>query len=119
MMMIDTEANENSPKSGYDLLKWSQWKLFTNTAWNADNSGWSTGYANANFFASGDVGSDASGTLIPGLAIYGVKDNATNTYNTAYGAMIFMVSTSEPSAMQTHNKAYFNIGTGATVIAHP
>ncbi|MCQ2335388.1 MAG: hypothetical protein MJZ89_06075 [Paludibacteraceae bacterium] len=119
MMMIDTEANENSPKSGYDLLKWSQWKLFTNTAWNAENSGWSTGYANDNFFASGDVGSDASGTLIPGLAIYGVKDNATNTANTAYGAMIFMVSTSEPSAMHTHNKAYFNIGTGATVIAHP
>lgn len=116
MMMIDTEAQENSPKSGYDLLKWSQWRLFTNTKWNAENSNWLNTYANDNFFASGDV-CNGSGNPIPGLAIYGVKDNATNNASTAYGAMIFMVSTKEPAAMQTHNKAYFNIGSGDLVIA--
>lgn len=115
MMMIDTEAQETSPKSGYDLLRWSQWRLFTNTKWNTENSKWLNTYANNNFFASGDV-CKGSGTPIPGLAIYGVKDNATNTENTAYGAMIFMVSTKVPEAMQTANKAYFNIGTGAQVL---
>lgn len=115
MMMIDTEAQENSPKSGYDLLKWSQWRLFTNTKWNTENSKWLNTYANNNFFASGDVCND-SGAPIPGLAIYGVKDNATNTENTAYGAMIFMVSTKVPEAMKTYNKAYFNIGTGPLIV---
>lgn len=117
IMMIDTEAQESSPKSGYDLLKWSQWRLFTNTKWNAGNSNWSrAGYTNDNFFASSDV-CNGSGTPIPGLAIYGVKDNAVNTANTAYGAMIFMVSTKNSAAMQTQNKAYFNIGSGDIVIA--
>lgn len=122
MMMIDTEANEYSPKSGYDLLNWRQWRLFTNTAWNAENTtvngaatNWPGTYANCNFFASGDVCNGS--TPIPGLAIYGVKDRGDNAANTAYGAMIFMVSTSVPSAMQTQNKAYFNIGTGAIVVA--
>lgn len=134
-MMIDPEANiivdgDGSTVNGYnhrqyDLMRWSQWRLFTNSAWNAENtlangasSNWpSTGYTNSNFFASGDVCSDASGTAIPGLAIYGVKDNGLNSNNYAYGAMIFMVSTSNPAAMQTQNKAYFNIGTGNLVIA--
>lgn len=144
-MMIDPQANIITPDDGsgtltgydprtYDLMRWSQWRIFTNSAWNAQNtlangssSNWpSTGYANSNFFASGDVcntnGStpaDASAAKIPGLAIYGVKDNGTNTYNYAYGAMIFMVSTSNASAMQTQNKAYFNIGSGNLVIAKP
>lgn len=124
MMMIDTQAQENSPKSGYDLLKWSQWRLFTNTTWNKENTkangaaaDWPTisGYTRWNYFCSGDVCRDA--TPIPGLAIYGVKDTGHNDLNTAYGAMIFMVSTSDPSAMETWNKAYFNIGTGNLVIA--
>lgn len=134
-MMIDPEANAiDDPKTSdkykprqYDLMRWSQWRLFTNSAWNAENtlangasSNWpSTGYTNSNFFASGDVCSDASGTAIPipGLAIYGVKDNGLNSNNYAYGAMIFMVSTSDPTAMKTQNKAYFNIGDGNLVIA--
>lgn len=133
-MMIDPEANiivtdDGSSVNGYnhrqyDLMRWSQWRLFTNSAWNAENTfangssaNWpSTGYVNCNFFASGDV-CNGSGNPIQGLAIYGVKDNGTNNYNYAYGAMIFMVSTSVPTAMTTENKAYFNIGTGSLVIA--
>lgn len=133
-MMIDPEANiivdgDGSTVDGYnhrqyDLMRWSQWRLFTNSAWNAENtlangasSNWpSTGYTNSNFFASGDV-CNGSGNPIDGLAIYGVKDNGLNANNYAYGAMIFMVSTSVPTAMQTQNKAYFNIGTGNLVIA--
>lgn len=126
MMMIDTEAQEQIPNAGYNLLKWSQWRLFTNTTWNTENTrangaaaDWPLipGYAKWNYFCSGDVCSDDSGTPIPGLAIYGVKDTGNNDANTAYGAMIFMVSTSNPSAMQTYNKAYFNLATGSLVIA--
>lgn len=125
MMMIDTEAQESSPKSGYNLLKWSQWRLFTNTTWNKENTrangaaaDWPLpyGYTRWNYFCSGDV-CNGSGNPIQGLAIYGIKDDAKNDTNTAYGAMIFMVSTSDPSAMETWNKAYFNIGTGNIVIS--
>lgn len=128
MMMIDTKANEDQPKKGYDLLNWGQWRLFTNTRWNTENcmaygsnADWPTywkppqHYYRDNFFASGDVCID--GTPVPGLAYYGVKDTGNNDANYAYGAMIFMVSTGDPAAMQTHNKAYFNIGTGNQVIA--
>ena len=136
-MMIDPEANIIVDGDGnsidgynhrqYDLMRWNQWRLFTNSAWNAQNTiangavtNWpSTGYPNSNFFASGDVCSDANGTKIPGLAIYGVKDNGINNYNYAYGAMIFMVSTRNAAAMSTQNKASFNIGTGSLVIAKP
>lgn len=128
MMMIDTEAQEQTPNAGYNLLKWSQWRLFTNTFWNTENTrangaaaDWPTspGYNRWNYFCSGDVCSNESGTPIPGLAIYGVKDKGDNKENTAYGAMIFMVSTSDPNAMETWNKAYFNIGTGNRVVAKP
>lgn len=132
-MMIDPEANIIEQGSAgynprtYDLMRWNQWRLFTNSAWNAHNTlangavvNWpSTGYTNSNFFASGDVCSNESGTKIPGLAIYGVKDNGINNNNYAYGAMIFMVSTSVPAAMQTQNRASFNIGSGSLVIAKP
>lgn len=137
-MMIDPEANiiipddpTSPPATGYkhrdyDLMQWSQWRLFTNSAWNAENTfangssaNWpSTGYTNCNFFASGDV-CNGSGNPIQGLAIYGVKDNGTNNNNYAYGAMIFMVSTSDPEAMTTENKAYFNIGAGSLVLPKP
>ena len=131
MMMIDPEANAIEPSSTgynpriYDLMRWNQWRLFTNTAWNAENtiangaaSNWpSTGYTYSNFFCSGDV-CNGAGSPIQGLAIYGVKDNGINNAVTAYGAMIFMVSTSNPASMQTQNKAYFNIGTtGDQIIA--
>lgn len=127
-MMIDPQANDipedhtgYAPRT-YDLMRWDQWRLFTNSAWNAENTlangakvNWpSTGYTNSNFFASGDVCND--GTPIPGLAIYGVKDNGINTYSYAYGAMIFMVSTAVPTAMQTQNRASFNIGTGSSLV---
>lgn len=122
MMMIDTEANENAPKSGYDLLNWNQWKLFTNTVWNKANTNFKTTYSRNNFYSSADICKSPDGTEktpVPGLAIYGVKDRADNDANTAYGAMIFMVSTSDPAAMQTQNRAYFNIGTGNHVMEKP
>lgn len=121
-MMIDVQAN-GFQQSQYSLLKWSQWRTFTNSAWNAENSRWSGAYNRCNFFASADVcntsgtsASEASSSAIPGLALYGMKDNATNDANTAYSTCLFMVSTSEPSAMQTQNKCYFNIGSGPLVI---
>lgn len=114
-MMINVQAN-GFQQSQYSLLNWGQWRTFTNSAWNAENSRWSGAYARCNFFASADVCSDESGTPIPGLALYGMKDDATNNANTAYSTCLFMVSTSVPTAMQTQNKCYFNIGTGQLVI---
>lgn len=140
VMMIDTKANQEQPKN-YSLLDWQQWRIFTNSAWNAHNTTlyiqslatangiplpdgfkpngeWTGTYLHQNFFASGDV---CNGTTpIPGLAIYGVKDKANDleAETTAYGAMIYMVSTSNPAAMRTQNRASFNIGTGDVVINH-
>lgn len=141
VMMIDTKANQEQPKT-YSLLDWQQWRIFSNSAWNTHNTktyiddlaqrygmflpdffkpngeGWTGTYLHHNFFASGDVCNGSVSSPIPGLAIYGVKDKAndTDTELTAYGAMIYMISTSKPSAMQTQNKAYFNIGSGTIVI---
>lgn len=139
VMMIDTKANQEQPKTYYDLLDWQQWRIFSNSAWNAHNTTdyiqtlaaangmflpdgfkpngeWTGSYLHKNFFASGDV--SIGNSPIPGLAIYGVKDKANDAEdeNTAYGAMIYMISTSNPAAMQTQNKAYFNIGEGNIVI---
>lgn len=119
--MGDTSANTHSgysPRTDNTLLDWNSWRLFTNTAWNSasGNAGWWDMNCH-NFFCSADVGRDASGTLIPGLALYGAKDDASHNYNYSFSAMIFMVSTKDPEAMQTQNKAYFNIGTGDQVIA--
>lgn len=114
-MMIDVQAN-GFQQSQYSLLKWGQWRTFTNSAWNAENSRWSGAYNRCNFFASADVCKDDASHPIPGLALYGMKDNATNDANTAYSTCLFMVSTSVPAAMQTQNKCYFNIGTGQLVI---
>lgn len=139
VMMIDTKANQEQPKTYYDLLDWQQWRIFSNSAWNAHNTTdyiqrlaaangmflpdgfkpngeWTGSYLHKNFFASGDV--SIGNSPIPGLAIYGVKDKANDTESedTAYGAMIYMISTSNPAAMQTQNKACFNIGEGNIVI---
>lgn len=105
------------PRTDNTLLDWNSWRLFTNTAWNnaSGNAGWWDMNCH-NFFCSADVGSDDSGTLIPGLALYGAKDDASHNYNYSFSAMLFMVSTSNPSSMQTQNKAYFNIGSGDQVI---
>lgn len=139
VMMIDTKANQEQPKTYYDLLDWQQWRIFSNSAWNAHNTTdyiqtlaaangmflpdgfkpngeWTGTYLHKNFFASGDV--SIGNSPIPGLAIYGVKDKADDDEGetTAYGAMIYMISTSNPAAMQTQNKACFNIGEGNIVI---
>lgn len=106
-----------SPRTDNTLLDWNSWRLFTNTAWNSTsgNTGWWDMNCH-NFFCSADVGSDESGTPIPGLALYGAKDDASHNYNYSFSAMLYMVSTSKPSSMKTANKAYFNIGTGAQII---
>lgn len=106
------------PRPDNTLIDWNSWRLFTNTAWNSasGNTGWWDMNCH-NFFCSADVGSDASGTLIPGLALYGAKDDASHNYNYSFSAMLYMVSTSIPESMQTANKAYFNLGTGDQVIA--
>lgn len=118
--MGDTSDNTHSgysPRTDNTLLDWNSWRLFTNTAWNSasGNAGWWDMNCH-NFFCSADVGSDDSGTLIPGLALYGAKDDASHNYNYSFSAMLYMVSASVPSSMQTQNKAYFNIGSGAQII---
>lgn len=115
--MIDVKAN-GFQQGTYSLLNWNQWRFFSNSAWNSTNSNWSgAAYNRCNFFASGDVcnttgntASEANNTIIRGIAIYGFKDNVTNEQNTAYSTCIFLVSTSVPEAMTTHNAACFNIG---------
>lgn len=117
----DTDEDTHTgyqPRADNTLLDWNSWRLFTNTAWNgaSGNTGWWDSNC-WNFFCSADVGTDSSGTLIPGLALYGAKDDASHNYNYSFSAMLYMVSTSNPASMQTHNKAYFNIGEGNQVIA--
>lgn len=105
------------PRTDNTLLDWNSWRLFTNTAWNSasGNDGWWNMNCQ-NFFCSADVGNKDSGGAISGLALYGAKDDASHNYNYSFSAMLFMVSTSMPSSMQTQNKAYFNIGPGAQII---
>lgn len=115
--MIDVKAN-GFQQTQYSLLNWNQWRFFTNSAWNKDNSKWSGAYNRCNFFASGDI-CRRSGTsttpvldseIIKGVVIYGFKDNVTNDANTAYSTCIFLVSASNTEAMKTYNRACFNIG---------
>lgn len=105
------------PRTDNTLLDWNSWRLFTNTAWNATsgNVGWWDSNC-WNFFCSADVGADENGNVIPGLAIYGAKDDASHNYNYSFSAMLFMVSTNVPSSMQTANKAYFNLGSNGSQI---
>ena len=105
------------PRTDNTLLDWNSWRLFTNTAWNSasGNAGWWNMNCQ-NFFCSADVGNSNNGGAISGLALYGAKDDASHNYNYSFSAMLFMVSTSNPSSMQTQNKAYFNIGSGDQVI---
>lgn len=110
--MIDVKAN-GFQQSQFSLLNWNQWRFFSNSAWNAANNKWSGAYLRCNFFASGDICNTPSTeveNIIPGVAIYGFKDNVTNDQNTAYSTCIFLVSASNTAAMTTHNKACFNIG---------
>lgn len=103
------------PRQDNSLVNWNAWRLFTNTAWNSNNSGWWNASC-WNFFCSADVGDLGNGGIIPGLALYGAKDDASHNYNYSFSAMLYMVSTSNPASLQTQNKCYFNIGTGAQVI---
>lgn len=131
--MIDVRAN-GFQQTQYSLLNWNQWRFFSNSAWNADklpdgkyaNTGWNVNSARCNFFASGDIckTSTPDGTtvenIIPGIAIYGFMDDVakgSRQEETAFSTCIFLVSASQPSAMQTSNKACFNIG--CTVPAKP
>lgn len=106
------------PRTDNTLLDWNSWRLFTNTAWNgaSGNTGWWDSNC-WNFFCSADVGDSDNGGVIPGLAFYGAKDDASHNYNYSFSAMLYMVSTSKPASMQTQNKAYFNIGSGNQIIA--
>lgn len=118
--MGDTSDDTHSgyqPRTDNTLLDWTSWRLFTNTAWNGSsgNTGWWDSNC-WNFFCSADVGSDSSGTLIPGLALYGAKDDASHNYNYSFSAMLYMVSTSNPGSIKTENKAYFNLGSGDVII---
>lgn len=116
--MIDVKAN-GFQQTQYSLLNWNQWRFFSNSAWNASNSNWTGNYTCYNFFASGDIcettgntSSEANSTIIPGIAIYGFMDdvNKGGREKTAFSTCIFLVSAGNPAAMQTHNKACFNIG---------
>lgn len=114
----DISHSGYKPRTDNTLLDWTAWRMFTNTKWNSmsGNTGWWDSNCQ-NFFVSGDVGNESG--VIPGLAIYGAKDDKSHNYNYSFSAMLFMVSTSDPSAMQTQNKAYFNLGTGETVKQKP
>lgn len=131
IMMIDGSFNDqvgdadpviNGTLGEYTLFKWDQWKLYTDTAWNAAyipnvtplkyaNSNWTgdTYPALANFFLSADV--------CPGLAFYGVKDNMTSS---TPSSMLYLVSTSVPEAMKTGTTQVFSptdgtFTTGSTI----
>lgn len=122
--MGDTSEDAHTgyqPRPDNTLLDWNAWRLFTNTKWNSasGNTGWWNNMSCQNFFCSADVGNADSGGVIPGLALYGAKDDASHNYNYSFSAMLYMVSTGNPSSMQTANKCYFNIGSGGLVIDKP
>lgn len=117
--MIDAKAN-GFQQSQFSLLNWNQWRFFSNSKWNAENSNWKGNYTCCNFFASGDICKTtnpnativASSEVIPGIAIYGFMDdvNKGGREATAFSTCIFLVSASNTAAMKTYNKACFNIG---------
>lgn len=129
MMMRDTQASNGtsgedgtdtpddhagySPRSDNSLINWSAWRLFTNTAWNSNNTSWYGGNC-SNFFVSGKV-VGTGGSVIDGLAIYGVKDDPDHNYNYSFSSMLFLVSTSYASAMTVQVPGALNLGEGALV----
>lgn len=94
-----------SPRNDGTLLNWTSARYFTDRAWNTNN---------VSVFVSGDFAKN--GTRQQGIAIYGARDNITNTANYAYSAMLFMVSTEKPGSMKTSNTKALNLGTGNQVI---
>lgn len=112
----DTEDTHTgySPRTDNTLLNWNSWRLFTDTKWNSVNGGWYGGNC-SNFFVSGQVvGTD--GKVIDGLAIYGAKDDPDHNYLYSFSSMLFMVSTSDASAMSVQVPGALNLGTGDLVI---
>lgn len=90
------------------LLNWGASKLFTNYGLSDLNPA-------VNPFAAGDIVSTSESSYLhenrtPGLAIFGFRDNANDNNNYAFATMIYMVSTSDPDALDMQNTAAFNIG---------
>lgn len=120
----DIDHSDYQPRPDNTLIDWTAWRLFTNTAWNGAMNPYTHAYNNVgwwnmncqNFFCSSDVGNASSGGVIPGLALYGAKDDASHNYDYSFSAMLYMVSTSNPASMRTYNNCYFNIGTGDQII---
>lgn len=123
-LMANAQAN-GFQTSGFNLMNWTVPTHYSNSAWNTVNPGWPT-TGRRNTFASADICNVAStdnnykapqSTKIPGIAFYGAMDDIKkNGQNTAWSAMLYAISTSDPAAMQTHNRMYFNIGTGNTAV---
>lgn len=123
-LMQNPQAN-GFQQSGFSLMNWTVPKYFSNQAWNADNAGWPTN-GRLNTFVSADVCSTTptsnnymapQSTKIPGIAFYGAMDDINKRGEaTAWSAMLFAISTSNPAAMKTQNRMYFNLGTGNTVV---
>lgn len=113
MSMRDTQANGGSDDSATPLIDWTAWRLFTNTAWNSSNAGWYGGNC-WNFFVSGKVmGTD--GNVIDGIAVYGVKDDRDHNYDYSFSSMLFLVSSSDASAMTVQVPGALNLGAGDLV----
>lgn len=115
----DTPADYSgySPRQDNTLINWSAWRLFTNTAWNSNNTSWYGGNC-SNFFVSGKV-VGTGGSVIDGLAIYGAKDDPDHNYNYSFSSMLFLVSTSHASAMTVQVPGALNLGTGDLVLSKP
>lgn len=124
-LMQNPQAN-GFHKSDFNLMNWLVPKYFSNQAWNASaNTGWPT-TGRLNTFVSADVCNVTnpatnykapSSTKVKGMAFYGAMDDISKRgQNTAWSAMLFAISTSNPEAMKTQNRMYFNIGTGNTVV---
>lgn len=93
--------NGYTPRPGDNtIINWTAPRLFTNRSWNSLSN-------TIQSFASGDI---AKGNVrVPGVSIWGCKDNAANYSEFAYAAMMFLVSTSDGEAMTTGNTHAFNI----------
>lgn len=124
-LMQNPQAN-GFQQSAFSLMNWNVPRYFSNQAWNADNAGWPTTTGRLNTFVSADVCNAAPtskdykappSAKIPGIAFYGAMDDINKRGEvTAWSAMLFAISTSDPAAMKTQNRMYFNIGTGNTVV---
>lgn len=116
-LMINPTATDAGHSADFNLMRWTQWSVYTNSIWNRANSNWRSNYARDNFFTSGDMSTSTSfANQIKGLAFYAAKDRAEENNNSwRMQAMHFVVATSNPEAMKTYNKGFINIGTGTLI----